>query len=77
MVINSRAAGQLGDARFEVRLGAIYTLRRVAEEIPAYEIMVSDPLSAYVRKELTTSGGEGQPELDVILDYIRRSYGEP
>jgi len=60
----NRAVGQLTDAKLEVRLGAIYTLRQVARDFPDLAEPTFELLSTYLRE----SGGkyEGdEPPIDV------------
>jgi hypothetical protein len=46
----NRAVGQLTDAKLEVRLGAIYTLRQIASDFPDLAEPTFDLLSTYLRE---------------------------
>jgi hypothetical protein len=46
----NRAVGQLTDARLEVRLGAIYTLRQIARDFPDLAEPTFDLLSTFLRE---------------------------
>lgn len=46
----NRAVGQLDDARLQVRLGAIYTLRQIAEDFPDLTGAVLELLGVYARE---------------------------
>ena len=45
----NRAVGQLDDSKLQVRLGAIYTLRQIAQDFPDLTGPVLELLSIYVR----------------------------
>lgn len=59
-----RAVGQLGDDRFEVRLGAIYTLERIGDDFPDFSAMVIELLGAYLRERSSEYNAE-EPPADV------------
>ena len=46
----NRAVGQLDDAKLQVRLGAIYTLRQIAQDFPDLTGPVLELLTIYVRE---------------------------
>jgi hypothetical protein len=46
----NRAVGQLDDAKLEVRLGAVYTLRQIARDFPDLAGPTFELLSAYIRE---------------------------
>lgn len=60
----NRAVGQLGDAKLEVRLGAIYTLRQVAEDFPDLAEPILELLSTYLRENSARYEGM-EPPVDV------------
>jgi hypothetical protein len=60
----NRAVGQLSDAKLEVRLGAIYTLRQIARDFPDLAEPTFDLLSSYLR-ETSAQYGEVEPPIDV------------
>jgi hypothetical protein len=55
----NRAVGQLDNPKLEVRLGAVYTLRQIAEDFPDIEL-----LSIYLR-ENEQRYGDSEPPIDV------------
>lgn len=67
-----RAVSHLADDKFEVRLGAIYTLRYIAEDYPDLARPVRDLLTAYVR-ESTGDYGDVTPPVDTqaIMDVLK------
>jgi hypothetical protein len=60
----NRAVGQLTDAKLEVRLGAIYTLRQIARDFPDLAEPTFDLLSTYLR-ETAAQYKEDQPPGDI------------
>src|SRR5919109_525072 len=46
----NRAVGQLTDAKLEIRLGAIYTLRQIARDFPDLSEPTYELLTAYLRE---------------------------
>ena len=60
----NRAVGQLADEKLHVRLGAIYTLRRIAQDFPALNPAVFELLSAFLRESLVDYGDK-EPPADV------------
>jgi hypothetical protein len=73
-----QAVGQLRDDKLEVRLFAVYTLRRISEGEPDYRTAVIELLTAYVR-ENQNKYGESDPPLDVkeIMKIIAPPVGQP
>jgi len=69
----NRAVGQLGNEKLEIRLGAIYTLRQIADDFPDLTGAVFELLSAYLR-ENTVDYGDAEPPIDVreITEILRR-----
>ncbi|GBE43226.1 hypothetical protein BMS3Bbin10_01302 [bacterium BMS3Bbin10] len=72
----TRAVGQLADSKLEVRLGAIYTLRQIANDFPDLTSAVFELLSAYLR-ENAVDYGEDQPPIDVreIMAILKQGLG--
>jgi hypothetical protein len=72
----SQAVGQLGDDKLEIRLLAIYTLRRIAAEFPDFGRAVLELLTAYVRTN-ANKWGDADPPLDVqeIFKVLESSIG--
>lgn len=60
----NRAVGQLADDRLEVRLGAVYTLRQIADDFPDLAKPTFDLLSAYLRENVEDYGNN-EPPIDV------------
>ena len=60
----NRAVGQLTDAKLEVRLGAIYTLRQIARDFPDLAEPTFELLSTYLRENSAKYEGV-QPPVDV------------
>ena len=72
----NRAVGQLTDAKLEIRLGAIYTLRQIALDFPDLSKPTFELLSKYVT-ESAGAYGDREPPVDVqeILNTIREAWG--
>jgi len=62
----NRAVDQLGSDKLEVRLGAIYTLKRLSRDpqYADYRVPILETLSAYVR-ERTRNDENTEPAVDV------------
>jgi hypothetical protein len=76
----NRAVDQLGSERLEVRLGAIYTLKRISRDpqYVDYRIPILETLTAYVR-ERTREDTSAEPPVDVreIMSLLNESLSEP
>jgi hypothetical protein len=59
-----QAVGQLRDDKLEVRLFAVYTLRRIADDEVDYRGAVMELLTAYLRDNQKTHGND-EPHLDI------------
>ena len=72
MELFNRAAGQLGDARLEVRLAAIYTLAGIARDFADFANPVFELVQAYLRAT-QIDYGDDQPPVDVqaIMNLLR------
>ena len=72
----NRAVGQLADDKLEVRLGAIYTLRQIANDFPDLTGAVFELLSVYLRNSVKDYGNDELP-IDVreITEILRRRLG--
>jgi hypothetical protein len=57
----NRAVGQLTDAKLEVRLGAIYTLRQIAQDFPDLAEPTFELLSTYLRENSAKYEGIAPP----------------
>jgi hypothetical protein len=68
----NRAVGQLTDAKLEVRLGAIYTLREISRDFPDLAGTVVELLTAYLR-ENRKNYGEAEPPVDIreMINIVR------
>ncbi len=60
----NRAVGQLADAKLEVRLGAIYTLRQIARDFPDLAEPTWELLSSFLRESPEKYEGT-EPPIDV------------
>ena len=76
----NRAVDQLGSEKLEVRLGAIYTLKRISRDpqYADYKILILETLTAYVR-ERTRDDTSAEPPVDVreIMNLLTDSLSEP
>jgi hypothetical protein len=76
----NRAVGQLDDPKFQVRLGAIYTLQQILQDFPDLAGAVLELLSAYLR-ENAVDYGDAVPPVDVreitriLRDRLRTRRG--
>jgi hypothetical protein len=68
----NRAVGQLADSKLEIRLGAVYTLRQIAEDFSDLSEPTLELLAAYLR-DSAKDYGEGEPPVDVreIMNILR------
>jgi hypothetical protein len=68
----NRAVSQLADAKLEIRLGAIYTLRYIADDFPDLGRPVIELLTTYLR-ESVADYGDADPPIDVreIMAILR------
>jgi len=66
----------LADAKLEVRLGAIFTLREAVRDFPDLSAAVFEVLSAYVR-ESARSYADADPPVDIraIMDILAEGAG--
>jgi hypothetical protein len=76
----NRAVDQLGSEKLEVRLGAIYTLKRISSdpEYADYRVPILETLTAYVRER--TRGDTGvEPPVDIreIMKLLTAALSEP
>ena len=76
----SRAVDQLGNEKLEVRLGAIYTLKRISRDpqYVDYKVPILETLTAFVR-ERTHEDTNAEPTVDIreIMTFLRESLSEP
>lgn len=75
----NRAVDQLGSEKLEVRLGAIYTLKRISADprYADYRIPILETLTAYVR-ERTRDETDVEPRVDIkeIMKLLAESLSE-
>jgi hypothetical protein len=75
----NRAVDQLGSEKLEVRLGAIYTLKRITRDPQYidYKIPILETLAAYVR-ERTRDDTNSEPPVDIreIMNFLSESLSE-
>lgn len=63
----NRAIDQLGSEKLEVRLGAIYTLKRLSRDpqYSDYRVPILETLTAYVREHTRDDANVGDPPADI------------
>jgi hypothetical protein len=68
----NRAVGQLADQKLEIRLGAVYTLRQIAQDFPDLSEPTYELLATYLRQSLGDYG-DREPPIDVreIMNILR------
>jgi hypothetical protein len=75
----NRAVDQLGSEKLEVRLGAIYTLKRISRDpqYADYRVPILETLTAYVR-ERTREDSSEEPPVDVreIMNLLSEALSE-
>ncbi|MGH7060159.1 MAG: hypothetical protein ACREFH_07235 [Stellaceae bacterium] len=75
----NRAIDQLGSEKLEVRLGAIYTLKRVSRDpqYVDYRVPILETLTAYVR-ERTRDDIKAEPSVDIreIMRFLNEALSE-
>jgi len=73
----NNAVGQLSDERLEIRLGAIYTLKQVSMDYPAFAGPVFQIFSAYVRERSRIIEND-EPSADIrsIMELVREALTE-
>ncbi len=75
----NRAIDQLGSEKLEVRLGAIYTLKRISRDpqYADYRVPILETLTAYVR-ERTRDDTKAEPSVDIreIMRFLNEALSE-
>jgi len=72
----NRAVGQLDDPKLQVRLGAIYTLRQIAQDFPDLTGPVLELLTIYVREAGRTDDDPAiAPDVREIMRIVTGSEG--
>lgn len=75
----NRAIDQLGSEKLEVRLGAIYTLKRMSRDpqYVDYRVPTLETLAAYVR-ERSQGNSDGEPAADIreIMKFLNEALSE-
>jgi hypothetical protein len=68
----NRSVGQLTNDKLEIRLGAIYTLRQIAQDFPDLSAPTLELLATYLR-ESSKAYGDNEPPVDVreIMGILR------
>ena len=72
--IFNRAVDQLGSNKLEVRLGAIYTLRRISSDSQyrGYKVPILETLAAYVReRSKNLPDGEAPVDVKEIMEFLQ------
>jgi hypothetical protein len=75
----NRAIDQLGNDKLEVRLGAIYTLKRLSGDphYVDYRLPILETLTAYVRERSPAETGSEQPvDIREIMKFLTDSLSE-
>lgn len=76
----NHAVDQIGSEKLEVRLGAIYTLKRISRDrqYVDYRVPILETLAAYVR-ERTRDDTNAEPPVDIreIMNFLNESLSEP
>lgn len=79
MEIFNRAIDQLGSEKLEVRLGAIYTLKRISRDpqYVDYRVPILETLAAYVR-ERSRDDTNAEPTADVreIMKFLNEALSD-
>lgn len=77
--IFNRAIDQLGSEKLEVRLGAIYTLKRISRDAQYadYRVPILETLAAYVR-ERSRNTPDVEPAVDIreIMKFLNEALSE-
>jgi len=75
----NRTVDQLGSEKLEVRLGAIYTLKRISRDprYADYRVPILETLAAYVR-ERTRDDTNAEPSVDIreIMNFLSETLSE-
>lgn len=75
----NRAVDQLGSDKLEVRLGAIYTLKRISgdPQYIDYKVPILETLTAYVR-ERSRDDTDAEPSVDIreIMKFLNDSLSD-
>jgi hypothetical protein len=70
----AQAVGQLRDEKLEIRLLAVYTLRRLANDFPDYRTAVLELLAGYIR-ENQSKWGDAEPPIDILeINKVMLTY---
>jgi hypothetical protein len=74
----NRSVGQLTDNKLEIRLGAIYTLRQIAQDFSDLSAPTLELLTTYLR-ESSKAYGDSEPPVDVreIMNILRDRVVQP
>jgi hypothetical protein len=75
----NRAVDQLGSEKLEVRLGAIYTLKRISRDPQYidYRIPILETLTAYVRERTRDEKNVESPvDIREIMNFLNESLAE-
>jgi hypothetical protein len=75
----NRAVDQLGSEKLEVRLGAIYTLKRISRdpEYADYRTPILETLTAYVRERSREDTGDEAPvDVREIMNVLTEALSQ-
>ena len=72
------AVEQIGSEKLEVRLGAVLTLKQIADDFPEFDARVVGLLTAYVRERGRAFKEDEKPTVDIIeiVKFIQREPSE-
>lgn len=65
------AIGQLADEKLEVRLGAIFMLRQIANDFPEFTRALHDLLATYLRTSVKPYDGDPPADVQEIMKILR------
>lgn len=67
------AVQQLSNERLEIRLGAIFTLRRISYDFPEFRYYVFQLLTTYLKEQTTGADPNLEPRADIreIVEFLR------
>jgi hypothetical protein len=73
----NRAVGQLDDEKLQIRLGAIYTLRQIAQDFPDLAGAVLELLNVYMRENAVDYGdADPPPDVQEIMRILAPTRAE-
>ena len=72
------AFGHLGSDKLEIRLGAVLTLKQIAEDFPEFYGPVAQLLTAYAREKAKDFEEDEKPTVEIIeiVKFVQRGRAE-